>query len=110
MGCNGARTDGRAQITIGSYPVWISTILMLAMVGVYWWAFAYRREGFMPQMYGSVRACCAATTQLDDFPVEGIQWGDCESCVFLCTFCADEWPCSGREWPVSLRRLLVPGG
>lgn len=27
-------------------------------------------------MYGSIRVLCAATTQLDDFPSNGIQWGD----------------------------------
>lgn len=49
---------------------------MLAMTVTCWWAFTYKREGFMPQMYGSIRACCAATTDLRDFPREGIQWGD----------------------------------
>lgn len=46
------------------------------MTGVCWWAFTYKREGFIPQMYGSIRVLCAATTQLDDFPSNGIQWGD----------------------------------
>lgn len=27
-------------------------------------------------MFGSIRVLCAATTQLDDFPSNGIQWGD----------------------------------
>ena len=27
-------------------------------------------------MYGSIRACCAATTELKASPGEGIQWGD----------------------------------
>ena len=30
----------------------------------------------MPQMYGSMRTCCAATSELKEFPSEGIQWGD----------------------------------
>jgi hypothetical protein len=46
------------------------------MTGVCWWAFTYKREGFIPQMFGSIRVLCAATTQLDDFPSNGIQWGD----------------------------------
>ena len=46
------------------------------MTGVCWWAFTYKREGFIPQMFGSIRTICAATTQLDDFPTSGIQWGD----------------------------------
>ena len=32
----------------------------------------------MPQMFGSIRTCCAASTELEDFPEEGIQWGDRE--------------------------------
>lgn len=32
-------------------------------------------------MYGSIRACCAATTELEDFPKEGIQWGDRECSI-----------------------------
>jgi hypothetical protein len=27
-------------------------------------------------MYGSVRTLCASTTQLDDFPSNGVQWVD----------------------------------
>ena len=46
------------------------------MTGVCWWAFTYRREGFIPQMFGSIRTLCSATTQLDDFPSKGIMWGD----------------------------------
>ena len=49
---------------------------MIAMTGICWWAFTYKREGFMPQMYGSIRACCSATTELDEFTTDGIQWGD----------------------------------
>ena len=49
---------------------------MMTMTGVCWWAFTYTREGFMPTMYGSIRACCAATTELEGFSPQGIQWGD----------------------------------
>lgn len=49
---------------------------MVVMTVVCWWAFTYRREGFIPQMYGSIRACCASTTELTDFSREGIIWGD----------------------------------
>lgn len=48
----------------------------MAMTATCWWAYTYRREGFIPQMYGSIRACCAATSELDMFPRAGIQWGD----------------------------------
>ncbi|MCJ1393672.1 hypothetical protein MMC18_006548 [Xylographa bjoerkii] len=63
-------------VVYATYPVWISTVLMLAMTGVCWWAFTYRREGFIPQMYGSMRVCCSATTELDSFGKEGVMWGD----------------------------------
>jgi len=46
------------------------------MTAVCWWAFTYKREGFIPQMFGSIRVIMASTTQLDDFPDNGIQWGD----------------------------------
>ncbi|KAL8763620.1 MAG: hypothetical protein Q9184_000620 [Pyrenodesmia sp. 2 TL-2023] len=64
------------NVVYGAYAVWLSTVLMLAQTGICWWAFTYSREGFMPQMYGSIRACCAATTELKHFPRTGIQWGD----------------------------------
>lgn len=63
-------------ITYAAYPLWIATFLILAMTAVCWWAFTYKREGFIPQMYGSVRVLMASTTQLDDFPENGVQWGD----------------------------------
>ncbi|KAH8727410.1 hypothetical protein GQ44DRAFT_704344 [Phaeosphaeriaceae sp. PMI808] len=63
-------------ITYAAYPLWIATFLILVMTGGCWWAFKYRREGVIPQMFGSIRVLCAATTQLDDFPVTGIKWGD----------------------------------
>lgn len=30
----------------------------------------------MPQMFGSIRVLMASTSQLDDFPENGVQWGD----------------------------------
>ncbi|KAL8831415.1 MAG: hypothetical protein Q9170_005296 [Blastenia crenularia] len=66
----------RYDIVYGAYAIWLSTVLMLVQTGICWWAFTYSREGFMPQMYGSIRACCAATTELKTFPITGIQWGD----------------------------------
>ncbi|KAL8958559.1 MAG: hypothetical protein Q9193_004407 [Seirophora villosa] len=66
----------RYVVVYGAYAIWLSTVLMLAQTGICWWAFTYSREGFMPQMYGSIRACCAATTELRRFPRAGIQWGD----------------------------------
>ncbi|KAF2494006.1 hypothetical protein BU16DRAFT_512224 [Lophium mytilinum] len=63
-------------IVYAAYPLWAATVLILFMTGLCWWAFTYRREGFIPQMFGSLRACCAATSELDDFTPDGIQWGD----------------------------------
>lgn len=63
-------------VTYAAYPIFITTILMVAMTVVCWWAFTYTREGFIPQMYGSVRALCASTTELEDFSPDGILWGD----------------------------------
>lgn len=37
-------------VTFASYPIWMSTVLMVAMTVVCWWAFTYTREGFIPQM------------------------------------------------------------
>ncbi|CAI6339628.1 unnamed protein product [Periconia digitata] len=63
-------------VSYATYPLWCATVCILAMTGVCRWAFTYRREGFIPQMFGSIRVLCSATTQLDDFPVSGIKWGD----------------------------------
>ncbi|KAL2071138.1 hypothetical protein VTL71DRAFT_12373 [Oculimacula yallundae] len=63
-------------VTYAAYPIFMSTILMVGMTVVCWWAFTYTREGFIPQMYGSIRACCASTTELVDFNTDGILWGD----------------------------------
>jgi hypothetical protein len=38
-------------VTYASYPIFMSTVLMIAMTAVCWWAFTYTREGFIPQMY-----------------------------------------------------------
>ncbi len=70
-------------ITYAAYPIFLSTILMVAMTVVCWWAFTYTREGFIPQMYGSVRVCCASTTELEDFNQDGILWGDRRSSASL---------------------------
>lgn len=58
--------------------VWGSTVLLLVMTIGCWWAYTYNREGYIPQMFGSVRTLCAATSELDTFHREGIQWGDCK--------------------------------
>ncbi|PQE29641.1 Peptidase C78 ubiquitin fold modifier-specific peptidase 1 2 protein [Rutstroemia sp. NJR-2017a BBW] len=63
-------------VTFAAYPIFISTVLMVGQTVICWWAFTYRREGFIPQMYGSIRACCASTSELTDFGRDGIQWGD----------------------------------
>ncbi|RFU28743.1 hypothetical protein B7463_g7594, partial [Scytalidium lignicola] len=63
-------------ITYASYPIFITTVCMLFTTGACWWAFTYRREGFIPQNFGSIRTCCASTTELEDFNREGIKWGD----------------------------------
>ncbi|KAH7086196.1 hypothetical protein FB567DRAFT_445044 [Paraphoma chrysanthemicola] len=63
-------------ITYAAYPLWIATFLILLMTGVCWWAFTFKREGFVPQMFGSIRVLMASTSVLDDFPENGVQWGD----------------------------------
>ncbi|KAF2137060.1 uncharacterized protein K452DRAFT_279060, partial [Aplosporella prunicola CBS 121167] len=64
------------QIVTVPACVWGSTALMFVMTVACWWTFTYRREGYIPQMFGSIRTLCAATSELQDFPPEGIQWGD----------------------------------
>ncbi|TEY44889.1 hypothetical protein BOTCAL_0342g00130 [Botryotinia calthae] len=54
-------------VTYAAYPIFLSTVLMIGQTAICWWAFTYRREGFIPQMYGSIRACCASTSELEDF-------------------------------------------
>lgn len=63
-------------ITYATYPSWIAIFLIQLMTGVCWWAFMYKREVFIPQMLGSIRVLMASTTQLEDFPEIGVQWGD----------------------------------
>ncbi|KAF2450731.1 hypothetical protein P171DRAFT_348954 [Karstenula rhodostoma CBS 690.94] len=63
-------------ITYAAYPLWIAAFLVLTMTGACWWVFGYRREGVIPQMLGSIRVLCASTSQLDDFPITGVKWGD----------------------------------
>lgn len=46
----------RMQVTYAAYPIFISTILMIAMTAVCWWAFTFTREGFIPQMYSPPRS------------------------------------------------------
>ncbi|GME40629.1 Nad-binding protein [Neofusicoccum parvum] len=67
-----------SQYVIVTVPdgVWGSSALLLAMTSCCWWAFTYKREGFIPQMFGSIRTLCASTSELHDFPAEGIHWGD----------------------------------
>ena len=64
------------QVVYAVYPVWLSTALVIGITSTCWWAFTYTREGFMPQMYGSIRTCCAATTEVDDFRNGLLKWGD----------------------------------
>ncbi|APA16249.1 hypothetical protein sscle_16g110190 [Sclerotinia sclerotiorum 1980 UF-70] len=64
------------HVTYAAYPIFLSSLLMVGQTAVCWWAFTYRREGFIPQMYGSIRTCCASTSELEDFRDGGIQWGD----------------------------------
>ena len=64
------------QVIYGTYSVWLTSILIISMTSVCWWAFTYHREGFIPMMYGSLRIVCAATSDLKFFPNEGIKWGD----------------------------------
>ena len=49
---------------------------MIAMTSACYWAFTYKREGFMPQFYGSMRVCLASTTSLHEFSEQGVLWGD----------------------------------
>ncbi|KAJ8062584.1 hypothetical protein OCU04_009108 [Sclerotinia nivalis] len=63
-------------VTYAAYPIFLSTLLMVGQTVICWWAFTYRREGFILQMYGSIRTCCASTSELEDFGNGGIQWGD----------------------------------
>ncbi|KAF7887503.1 hypothetical protein EAF00_009797 [Botryotinia globosa] len=63
-------------VTYAAYPIFLSTVLMIGQTAICWWAFTYRREGFIPRMYGSIRACRASTSELEDLGRGSIQWGD----------------------------------
>ncbi|KAK8181266.1 hypothetical protein BC567DRAFT_284561 [Phyllosticta citribraziliensis] len=70
------RADSTYQVVTVPSALWGSCVLMLGMTTACWWAFTYSREGYIPQMFGSMRAVCSAVSELADFPVEGIMWGD----------------------------------
>ncbi len=46
-------------------------------------------------MYGSIRACCAATTELEIFPREGVKWGDRK---LLCISLLGEYMLTSIQW------------
>ncbi|RDI78228.1 hypothetical protein Vi05172_g11687 [Venturia inaequalis] len=77
MGIEG-NVSSRYEVVYAAYPVWLTTLLMLVMTSICWYAFSYSRQGYMPQMYGSIRVLCASTTEMTSksFPSEGIMWGD----------------------------------
>ncbi|KAH7399833.1 hypothetical protein BKA64DRAFT_694562 [Cadophora sp. MPI-SDFR-AT-0126] len=67
-------------VTYAAYPIFLSTILMIALTVICWWALLIHVKDSSPRCkYGSIRACCASTTELFDFNANGIQWGDCTS-------------------------------
>ncbi|KAE9962262.1 hypothetical protein BLS_000582 [Venturia inaequalis] len=77
MGIEG-NVSSRYEVVYAAYPVWLTTLLMLVMTSICWYAFSFSRQGYMPQMYGSIRVLCASTTEMTSksFPSEGIMWGD----------------------------------
>ena len=74
----GAFPHSQYDVTFAITPLWLATIAMVFMTAVCWWAFTYTREGFIPQMYGSMRVLCASTSELHEFGTEGVKWGECE--------------------------------
>ncbi|KAK7733362.1 hypothetical protein SLS57_000377 [Botryosphaeria dothidea] len=51
--------------------------LMVLITAICWIAFSYRREGYIPSMFGSVRVLCAAAGELHEIPEDGhLKWGD----------------------------------
>ncbi|KAF9636811.1 hypothetical protein BFW01_g7707 [Lasiodiplodia theobromae] len=51
--------------------------LLLLIAILCWVALSYRRNGFIPSMFGSVRVLCAAAGELRDIPEDGhVKWGD----------------------------------
>ncbi|KAL1383772.1 hypothetical protein HDK64DRAFT_341102 [Phyllosticta capitalensis] len=70
------RQDSMYKVVTVPSALWGSCALMMGMTVGCWWAFTYSREGYIPQMFGSIRAVCSAVSELTDFPVGGIMWGD----------------------------------
>lgn len=55
------------------------TSLLLLFAILCWVALSYRRNGFIPSMFGSARVLCAAAGELNDIPEDGyVKWGDCK--------------------------------
>lgn len=52
-------------------------------------------------MYGSIRTCCAATTELEILPREGVKWGDrkllCMSLLWQCMLTSIQWEQEGNS-------------
>ncbi|KAK7522965.1 uncharacterized protein IWZ02DRAFT_490369 [Phyllosticta citriasiana] len=71
-----SRQDSVYKVVTVPSALWGSFALMLVMTFACGWAFTYSREGYIPQMFGSMRAVCSAASELNDFPREGIMWGD----------------------------------
>lgn len=65
------------DVTYAPFTLYASTILMLGMTIICWLAYYHKREGFIPTMYGSVRACYAATVGMKKIGRTGVKWGDC---------------------------------
>lgn len=67
------------KITLVPWGLFGSTLMLIVMTITCWSTFSFRREGFIPQMYGSIRVLCAATSRLDDFNDDDVvKWGDRE--------------------------------
>ena len=99
-------TQFNLQIVYATYAIWLSTILIIGITVACWCTFTYRREGFMPQMYGSIRACCAATTGLERFSGNGIKWGDRKLLAGLSITNSHSRMCSWQRGEISTCRLL----
>jgi hypothetical protein len=76
VGHTNNRPHSQYDVTFGTTPFWMATCFMMTMTAVCWWAFTYKREGFIPQMYGSMRVLCASTTELFEFGHDGVMWGE----------------------------------
>ncbi|QDS73482.1 hypothetical protein FKW77_009136 [Venturia effusa] len=44
-------TSSQYEVVYAAYPVWLTTLLMLTMTSVCWYAFSYSRQGYMPQIH-----------------------------------------------------------